>query len=242
MTAELVAQKNIVNQLRSLAKTNASYQLQLADALIDLAGDLQGVGQVAEGVAAIREARHIYEKDAPAGGGNAIKLALCLNHEANWLADAGDLEAEQAFAAEGAVLMSLAKTLPVEQLGGLVAILQGILDVNMDAKRFRSAENAARACIELARRAAERDATAEAYLASSYTSLASALMHQNRIKEAYPEAVNAAHFARRAGALGVPGLDPTVLVTALNLVAKLAEQCGRPDEARAALKEIRAQR
>jgi tetratricopeptide (TPR) repeat protein len=138
--------------------------------------------------------------------------------------------------------MSLARTFPADRLRALVSVLQPILDLNVATGRFRSAENAARACIEVARRAAEQDPQAQAYLASSYSSLAASLMNQGRLDEALAEASRSAQIARQVAAMNMPGFDNMVLVTALRLVENLAKACGRPDEARAAQLEIRAQR
>jgi hypothetical protein len=137
--------------------------------------------------------------------------------------------------------MSLARTFPAEQLQGLVSVLQPLFELNKSVGRYRSAENAARACIEVARRAAEQDPQAEAYLASSYTSLADSLMNQRRLPDALAAASRSAQIARAAAAK-MPGFPDTVLITALRLVEMLAKACGRPDEAKAAQLELRSLR
>ncbi len=242
MSDDLTARRELVQVYRGLAAQDPGQLPDLAAALQDLADTAEPAGQLAEALDSVREARRIYQDRVAAGHGDQLKVAACLNQEANWLADAGDPGAEPVFAAEGALYLSLLDLVPPDQLSNLVPALQGVVDLNMAAERFRSVENAARACVELARRAAAQDPQAEAYLASSYTSLAYSLKRQGRYGEALAEASRSAHFARRAAAMNMPGFDKTVLVTALTLVEQLAKECGRPDEARAAQLEIRAQR
>jgi hypothetical protein len=242
MSNDLAPRRDLVKLYRGFAAQDPAQRPELAAALQDLADAAQGAGLLDEALTCIREARQIYQDRVREGYADDIHLANCLNREANWLADAGDAQAESVFADEGAVYLSLAKTFPADRLLSLVSVLQPILDQNMSAGRYRSAENAARACIEVARRAAEQDPQAEAYLASSYTSLAASLRYQGRFAEALPEASRSAQIARRVAAMNMPDFDQTVLVTALRLVELLAKECGRPEEARAAQLEIRAQR
>jgi hypothetical protein len=239
---DLASRREVVKLYRGFAAQDPSQRSELAAALQDLAGEAQGNGLLAEALASIREAKQIYQDLIREGHADQIQLAGCLNHEANWLAEAADPQAERVFADEGAVYMSLARNVAADQLLGLVSVLQPILDLNMSVGRYRSAENVARACIEVARRAAEQDPQAEAYLASSYTSLAASLRQQGRLSEALAEASRSAQIARQVAARNVPGFDKTVLITALALVEEVATAFGRPDEARAAQLELRAQR
>lgn len=241
--SDLTAQRELVQTYRGFAAQDSAQLPELAAALQELADYAQAAGQLAEALNSVREARQIYQDRVAAGHqGDRLKLAACLNQEANWLAAAGDPAGESVFAAEGALYLSLLELVPPGQLFSLVPVLQGLLDANMAVERFRSAENAARACVELARRAAAHDPEAEVYLASSYTSLAYSLRRQGRDSEALVEAARSADSARRAAAMNPTGFDKTILVTALTLVEQLASKCGHPEQARAAQLEIRTQR
>lgn len=241
MSGDLTAQRELVRLYRGFAAQDRSQLPVLAQALQELAGTAQATGQLTEALTAIREAKQIYLDRIAAGQFDQIQLAGCLNQEANWLAEAGGARADEVFAEEGALYMSLARTFPVDRLQGLVSVLQPLFDLNKSVGRYRSAENAARACIEVARRAAEQDPQAEAYLASSHTSLADSLMNQGRLAEALAEAFQSAQIARTA-ASKLPGFPDIVLVTALRLVEVLAKACGRPGEAKAAQLELRGLR
>ena len=241
MSGDLAAQRELVTLYRGFATADPSQRPALAQALQELAGTAQASGQLPEALAAIREAKQIYRDRIRQGQFEQLLLAGCLNQEANWLAEAHDAQADAVFAEEGSLYLSLVSMFPPERLQNLVEILQHIFELNKSADRYRSAENAARACIELARRAAQDDPQAEAYLASSYTSLADSLMNQGRLSEALAEARRSAEVARTA-ATKMPGFPPVILVTALRLVEILAKACGRPAEAKAAQLELRAQR
>jgi hypothetical protein len=138
MSGDLTAQRGLVTLYRGFATQDPSQRPALAEALQELAGTAQGTGQLAEALAAIREAKQIYLDRIREGHFEQIQLAGCLNHEANWLAGAGDAQADKVFAEEGALYTSLAKTFPADRLQGLVTVLQPI---NRGCRQASSADN-----------------------------------------------------------------------------------------------------
>lgn len=246
MGAELAAKTEMVRQLRQLAGADPKLRVRLAQALADVAADLADAGRTGDALAYIREAKQIFVDRVRDGHFDQIGLALCLNHEANWLAASNDVQADRIFAEEAALYMSLVNAAPdlfravapEDRLRALVQILQGLLDTNLNAHRFRSAEGAARACVELAKRAAAKNLEAESYLASTYTSLGYSMMGQGKYRDALVEASHGAEIARQVQARYQRDETRKILATALQLVTILARQCGQQDQANAAMAEI----
>lgn len=240
MGAELPARTAMVNQMRQLASADPEFRGELAHALIGLAGDLQGVGRTRNALACIREAKQIYADRIRSGHSEQVMLGLCLNHEANWLEASNNTLADRIFAEEAAFYMSLVEITPDDRLGALVEPLQGMVDTNLNARRFRSAESAARACQELAKRASAKDLEAESYLASTYTSLGYSLMGQGKYRDALVEASRSSEIARRVRLRYLREETSRVLAIALWLEAILARECGQEDQVSAAIAEIRS--
>lgn len=96
--------------------------------------------------------------------------------------------------------LKVADAAPAGQTTDYAQVLQAVLQRSLSAKSYRSAEGAARACLELAHRLVGQDPAAERYLVNVRSSLVLSLAGQGRRPEAWSEAVRTVDLARAAAA------------------------------------------
>jgi hypothetical protein len=225
MAGGLARKQAAVDKLRRLASTDPDQEPEFAVALVELADQLKADGHGPEAVARIREARQIFQDRVREWHPDETLLAVCLSREATWLAEAGDADAERLFTEEATIYLNLARAVPDAAVMDRLQLLQGLLQGNLSAKRFRSAEGAAKACIELAQRfVRQQPSAAETYLVNVHNSLVLSLLGQVRIAEAQREARRSLEIAQRAAARNHL-TDPQAMAMARSL-AELASQLG----------------
>lgn len=201
---QLAASKAGIDRLRRLAQADPAREPEFAEALVQHAKQLEAAGRSPESLVYIREAKQIYRDRIREWNRDEVQLAGCLGLEATWLAASRDPGAEELFTEEAAVYTELARTVPTTQLLQWAAIYQTVLQESLAEKRYRSAENTARAAIELASRMRGQEPGAGEYLVNLYTSLVLSLAGQKRYPEALDEALRADQIARQEADTGQP--------------------------------------
>jgi tetratricopeptide (TPR) repeat protein len=205
-----------VDKLRRLTGKDPDHEPAYAAALVELADDLKEAGRDQEALARVREARLLYQDRVREWRPDELRAATAMSREAQWLAEAGDPGAEDLFAGEAGIYLEQARNAPPDAVLEGLAELEVVLHANLTAKRFRSAEGAARACAELARRLVGQEPDAETHLVNIHNSLALSLAGQGRFDEAHRVASRSFEIAEQAGVWGRPvDSDPRDLAYAL---------------------------
>jgi len=203
VASDLAKKMTAVDKLRRLTSKNPDKEPELGIALVDLADGFKAAGRAPEAVARIREAKQIYQARVREWHHEEILVAACLSREATWLAEAGDATAERLFAEEASIYLELARSAQYDKVIDRLRLLQDATQGNLSAKRYRSAEGAARACIELAQRLVRQaPSEAETYLVNIHNSLVLSLGGQGRFSEAQYEAIRSVEIAKQAAARG----------------------------------------
>jgi hypothetical protein len=203
MRGRLARKIEAVDKLRRATSTDPGLEPEFAAALVRLADDLKTAGRAREALACIGEARQVYQDRVREWHHEEVLVAVCLSREATWLAEAGDAGAERLFAEEAAIYLDLARAAPASEVINWLQVLQGVVQENLSAKRYRSAEGAVRACMELAQRLVRQaPSDAETYLVNINNSLVLSLGGQGRFAEAHREAMRSVEIAQRAALRG----------------------------------------
>jgi hypothetical protein len=231
VASDLARKMAAIDKLRRLTSKNPDKEPELAITLIELADGLKAAGRAPEAVARIREGKQIYQARVREWHHEEILVAACLSREATWLAEAGDAAAESLFAEEATIYLDLARSAQADKVMDRLRVLQDATQENLSAKRYRSAEGAARACIELAQRLVRQaPSAAETYLVNMHNSLVLSLGGQRRFAEAQYEAIRSVEIAKQAAARGQLN-DREAMAMAFMLREWATQQGSRPDEA-----------
>jgi tetratricopeptide (TPR) repeat protein len=206
------------DKLRRLTTIDPDQEPKFAAALVELADDLKRAGRTQEALASVREAKHIYQDRVREWHPDELMVATAMSREATWLVEAGDSGAERLFADEAAIYQKVAREAPAATVVYRLLELGVAVQGNLHAKRYRSAESAARACIELARRLIGQEPTAETHLVNIHNSLVLSLAGQGKFDEATRAATRSVEIAQQAAIWGRPvDKDPNDLAHSLML-------------------------
>jgi tetratricopeptide (TPR) repeat protein len=191
-----------VGKLRRRVSTDPDREPEFAQALVQLADDLDAAGRRPEALDYLHEAEQLYRYRIQEVHPEELLLAGCLGREARWRADADPAAAERLYAEEDDLYLKVAHAAPARRLVKSAQILQMVMQQSLSAKSYRSAEGAARACLVLAHLLVSQDPAAERYLVNVRNSLVLSLAGQGRHPEAWSEAVRTVDLARAAAAEG----------------------------------------
>lgn len=201
MTDRLTRRIAAVGKLRQRARANPDLEPEFAQALVQLADDLDAAGRRTEALDCLHDAEQLYRNRIREWRAEELLLAGCLGREARWRADADPVTAEQLYAEEDALYLTVAKLAPAEQTADHLQTLYAVAEQSFfSAKHYRSAEGAARACLVLANRLVDHDPAAERSLVNIRSLLAFSLSAQGKDREAWSEMVRTVDLARAAAA------------------------------------------